>query len=54
MRKKQRSLNQVKEDISFRILGDKLPKEWVTHSYGNDYGIDCVIELFDFIDNKKI
>lgn len=54
MRRKQRSLNQIKEDISIRVLREKLPKEWVVHSYGNDYGIDCVIELFDFIDKKEI
>lgn len=53
MPRKQRSLNQVKEDISVRVLREKLPKEWVVHSYGADYGIDCVVELFDFIDEKK-
>jgi len=51
--RKQRSLNQVKEDISVRVLREKLPEEWVVHSYGADYGIDCVIELFDFIDENK-
>lgn len=51
--RKQRSLNQIKEDISIRLLREKLPQEWVVHSYGSDYGIDCVIELFDFIDEKK-
>ena len=55
MPRKQRSLNQVKEDISFRVLREKLPPEWVMHSYGADYGIDCVIELFDFVnDDKKL
>ncbi|WP_299188029.1 DUF4365 domain-containing protein [uncultured Psychrobacter sp.] len=55
MPRKQRSLNQVKEDISFRVLREKLPEEWVVHSYGSDYGIDCVIELFDFInDDRKL
>ena len=51
--RKQRSLNQIKEDISIRLLREKLPQEWVIHSYGSDHGIDCVIELFDFIDEKK-
>lgn len=51
--RKKRSLNQIKEDISIRLLREKLPQEWVIHSYGSDYGIDCVIELFDFIDEKK-
>lgn len=53
MHKKQRSINQIKEDISFRVLRDKLPQEWVVHSYGADYGIDCVVELFDFVDEDK-
>ncbi|MBY0485381.1 DUF4365 domain-containing protein [Nitrosomonas sp.] len=53
MNKKQRSLNQIKEDISIRVLREKLPQEWVVHSYGADYGIDCVIELFDFVDEDK-
>lgn len=52
MRRKQRSLNQVKEDISIKVLRDKLPDEWVIHSYGADYGIDCVVELFDYVDEK--
>jgi hypothetical protein len=53
VRKKQRSINQIKVDISFRVLRDKLPQEWVVHSYGADYGIDCVVELFDFVDEDK-
>lgn len=53
MPRKQRSLNQVKEDISIRVLREKLPQEWVVHSYGADYGIDCVVELFDFIDEER-
>lgn len=53
MQKKRRSLNQVKEDISIRVLREKLPKEWVVHTYGADYGIDCVIELFDFVDDDQ-
>lgn len=50
---KRRSLNQVKEDISFRILRQKLPEAWVIHEYGPDYGIDCVVELFDYVDEAK-
>lgn len=53
MNRKRRSLNQIKEDISFHILREKLPETWVIHEYGPDYGIDCVIELFDYVDEKK-
>jgi hypothetical protein len=49
----KRSVNQVKEDISVRVLRYKLLQEWVVQSYGADYGIDCVVELFDFIDEEK-
>jgi hypothetical protein len=50
---KRRSFNQVKEDISFRVLRQKLPEAWVMHEYGPDYGIDCVVELFDYVDESK-
>jgi hypothetical protein len=50
---KRRSFNQVKEEISFRILRQKLPEAWVIHEYSPDYGIDCVVELFDYVDDSK-
>lgn len=53
IRKKRRSVNQVREDISVQVLRDKLPEAWVVHSYGEDYGIDCVVELFDYLDEKQ-
>lgn len=48
--RKRRSINQVKEEISIQVLRESLPQQWVIHDYGADYGIDCVIELFDFIE----
>lgn len=51
--KKRRSLNQIKEEDSYRILRQKLPETWVIHGYGPDYGIDCVVELFDYVDDSK-
>lgn len=53
MPKKRRSINQLKEEISVTVLRKKLPREWVVHSYGADYGIDCVVELFDFVDESQ-
>lgn len=50
MSRKRRSLNQIKEERSYTILRGKLPEAWVMHEYGPDYGIDCVVELFDYID----
>lgn len=52
-RRKQRHLNQIKEEASIQILREKLPVAWVVHEYGPDYGIDCVVELFDFIDESQ-
>jgi hypothetical protein len=54
MYRKRRSFNQVKEEISYRVLRQKLPEAWVMHEYGPDYGIDCVVELFDYIDTDKL
>ncbi|WP_089041700.1 DUF4365 domain-containing protein [Pseudomonas fluorescens] len=48
--RKRRSINQVKEEISVQVLREHLPEQWVIHDYGADYGIDCVIELFDFVE----
>jgi hypothetical protein len=53
MYRKRRSLNQIKEDNSYHILRSKLPESWVIHEYGPDYGIDYVVELFDYIDDRK-
>lgn len=49
---KRRSINQVTEDISVRILRQKLPDSWVVHDYKPDYGIDCVIELFEYVPDE--
>lgn len=53
MNRKRRSLNQIKEDTSYHILREKLPEAWVIHEYRPDYGIDYVVELFDYIDDEK-
>lgn len=53
MPRKRRSLNQIKEEISYQVLREKLPESWVIHEYGPDYGIDCVVELFDYIDDNE-
>ena len=50
---KRRAFNQIKEEISFRVPRQKLPEAWVIHEYGPDYGIDCVVELFDYVDDSK-
>jgi len=51
--RKRRSINQINEEVSLNIFRDLIPETWVIHEYGPDYGIDCVIELFDYIDEDK-
>jgi hypothetical protein len=41
------------EEESFRILGNKLPEEWVIHEYAPDYGIDVVIEVFKYFGGQS-
>lgn len=38
------------EDRSLRIVRDLLPEHWVVRDYRPDYGIDLLIELFEFAD----
>lgn len=47
---KRRSFTQIMEEESIAIIREALPKEWVMHQYSPDYGIDTVIELFDYLD----
>jgi uncharacterized protein DUF4365 len=53
MARKRRSINQINEEVSLKIFSDSIPDTWVIHEYGPDYGIDCVVELFDYVDEKK-
>jgi hypothetical protein len=53
MKRKRRSSNQIKEEDSIAILRRKVPPAWVIHEYGPDYGIDCVVELFDYVDESR-
>lgn len=51
--KKRRVIQSIMEEESLAIVRKKLPKEWVIHQYAPDYGIDFVVETFDFIDDSK-
>ena len=53
MKLKRRSFTQIMEEESISIIREALPKEWVMHQYSPDYGIDTVIELFDYLDAEK-
>lgn len=51
--KKQRVIQHIMEDESFKIIKDHLPKEWVVREFNHpDYGVDLVIELFEPINAK--
>jgi hypothetical protein len=41
------------EDESVKIVQRALPKEWVIRPYQRDYGIDFVVELFNYIDAEQ-
>jgi len=51
--RKRRSSNQIKEETSYNILRKKIPEAWVMHEYGPDYGIDFVVELFNYVDPRQ-
>ncbi len=44
---KQRSINQVTEDISIKILEKQIPNQWVIRRSSPDYGLDLCVELFE-------
>ena len=49
----RRPLQHVMEDESVKVLQGLLPKEWVIRPYHRDYGIDYVIELFNYVDRRR-
>ncbi|WP_319584747.1 DUF4365 domain-containing protein [uncultured Pseudodesulfovibrio sp.] len=53
MVRKRRAVTQISEDLSISIFRKLIPESWVIHEYKPDYGIDCVVELFDYIDSTK-
>ena len=49
---KRRVIQHIMEEKSLVLAREQLPKEWAIHQYAPDYGIDFVVETFDFIDQK--
>jgi hypothetical protein len=41
------------EEESLTVVRKLLPKEWVIHQYAPDYGIDFVVETFEFINTEQ-
>src|SRR5688500_2155741 len=51
--KKRRPRQHIMEDVSKALFESVLPPEWVVHDYRPDYGIDLIVELFEFVDEKE-
>lgn len=52
---KKRPVSHITGDKAIDIVKSMLPDEWVIRPLTPDYGIDLLVELFDFVDdNKKI
>ena len=47
--RKRRNQQHMMEDRSIGMLHDALPPEWVLHEYKPDYGIDFVVEVFQYV-----
>lgn len=47
---KKRPISHITGDKAIEIIKAILPKEWVIRTITPDYGIDLLIELFDFVD----
>jgi hypothetical protein len=47
--KKRRNRQHMMEERSIAMLREALPVEWVMHEYKPDYGIDFVVEVFEFL-----
>jgi hypothetical protein len=52
-RTKRRARQHIMEDRSMRIVRDRLPDHWVVRDYRPDYGIDLLIEVFEFVDAER-
>lgn len=53
MKRRRTPLNPFAKDVAFTLLKNILPSSWVIHDYGADYGMDCLIEIFDPIGNNR-
>ncbi|MFO0953830.1 MAG: DUF4365 domain-containing protein [Isosphaeraceae bacterium] len=41
------------EEESWAVIGGVLPKQWVRHEYRPDYGVDFVVEVFEWTDHTE-
>ena len=52
MNTKKRTISHITEQESYRQLLSLVPEHWVVRTYGPDYGIDVVVELFGGVDSE--
>jgi Domain of unknown function (DUF4365) len=50
---KRRVFQHIMEDESHVVVRVILPEQWVVRRYSPDYGIDCQVEIFEYIDAEK-
>ncbi|WP_242300178.1 DUF4365 domain-containing protein [Bacillus cereus group sp. BfR-BA-01448] len=51
--RKRRVFQHIMADNSIKLIKEYFPDEWVIREYSPDYGIDIVVEIFDYIDEKQ-
>ncbi|HDR7590572.1 hypothetical protein BW899_09275 [Bacillus mycoides] len=51
--RKRRVFQHIMADNSIKLIKEYFPDEWVIREYSPDYGIDIVVEIFDYIDDKR-
>ena len=52
-RMKRRPKQHMMEEESLLIIRERLPEEWALHEYQPDYGIDRVVEVFQYTDDTR-
>ncbi|MEC0270124.1 DUF4365 domain-containing protein [Paenibacillus anseongense] len=51
--RKRRPFQHIMADNSIKQIKEYLPDEWVIREYNPDYGIDLVVEIFDYVDPER-
>jgi hypothetical protein len=51
--RKRRVFQHIMADNSIKFIKEYLPDEWVVREYSPDYGIDIVVEIFEYVDEKQ-
>lgn len=54
MHTKKRVRQHMMEDRSIQIVRELLPEQWVVREYKPDYGIDLLVELFEYVDAERM